>query len=63
MRAEEGRMQDGWLPMPGSWEEAVLDWNEQIEATFRRQQEGAGGENGTVRPLWFEFEAGRMVRR
>ena len=61
---EDGHVhQEGWLPLPGSWEEAVLTWNEQIEASFRRQQEAAPGRNGTIRPLWLEIEASRGVRR
>lgn len=28
----------GWDPLRGSWEEAVLSWNEQVEATFRRKR-------------------------
>ncbi|GEM_PF-1637043 len=27
----------GWLPLQGSYEEAVLSWYEQIESSFRRR--------------------------
>lgn len=30
--------QAGWFPLRGSWEEAVVTWNEQVEATFRRKR-------------------------
>jgi hypothetical protein len=33
-RATEG----GWFPLRGSYEEAVLSWYEQIEASFRRRE-------------------------
>jgi len=32
----------GWFPLRGSWEEAVLSWNEQVEATFRRKRADSG---------------------
>ena len=28
----------GWFPLRGSWEEAVLSWNEQIDIALRRQR-------------------------
>ena len=28
----------GWFPLRGSWEEAVLSWNEQVDQALRRQQ-------------------------
>ena len=30
--------QVGWFPLRGSWEEAVLSWNEQVEISFRRRE-------------------------
>ena len=30
--------QEGWLPRAGSWEEAVLTWQEQVERVFRHQR-------------------------
>ncbi len=36
---EKGRVTDnGWFPQRGSYEEAVLSWYEQIEASFRRRE-------------------------
>jgi hypothetical protein len=37
MRNRRG-MQAGWQPVEGSYEEAVLSWQEQIELTFRRRE-------------------------
>jgi len=31
----------GWFPLRGSWEEAVLSWNEQVDMALRRRK-GAG---------------------
>ena len=28
-----------WLPLRGSWEESVLTWNEQVDLSFRRQEQ------------------------
>ena len=28
----------GWFPLRGSWEEAVLSWNEQIDIALRRRR-------------------------
>jgi hypothetical protein len=35
-----GTKQVGWFPLRGSWEEAVLSWNEQIDLALRRQRVG-----------------------
>jgi len=36
---EKGRVTEGgWFPLRGSYEEAVLSWYEQIEASFRRRE-------------------------
>ena len=36
---EKGRATEGgWFPLRGSYEEAVLSWYEQIEASFRRRE-------------------------
>lgn len=35
---EEGRLRSRWQPLPGSWEEAVLSWPEQVESAFRRRR-------------------------
>jgi hypothetical protein len=36
---EKGRATEGgWFPLRGSYEEAVLSWHEQIEASFRRRE-------------------------
>lgn len=36
---EKGRATEGgWFPLRGSYEEAVLNWYEQIEASFRRRE-------------------------
>jgi len=41
----EGRTRDEeWVPRPGSYEESVLSWQEQIDAAFRRR---AGNDNGS----------------
>ena len=32
--------QAGWYPLRGSWEESVLTWNEQVDSSFRRQEQG-----------------------
>ena len=32
----------GWFPLRGSWEEAVVSWNEQVETTFRRKRADSG---------------------
>ena len=29
---------EGWLPLQGSYEEAVLSWYEQIDLSFRRRE-------------------------
>ena len=39
----------GWFPLRGSWEEAVLSWNEQIESSFRRRE--LGSVRGPVRSV------------
>jgi hypothetical protein len=31
--------QAGWYPLRGSWEESVLTWNEQVDLSFRRQDQ------------------------
>ena len=38
-RTREGEV--GWFPAKGSYEEAVLSWQEQIEMSFRRRELGA----------------------
>jgi len=30
--------QEGWFPRAGSWEEAVLTWQEQIERAFTHER-------------------------
>ncbi len=36
---EKGRSIDtGWLPLRDSYEEAVLNWYEQVENSFRRRE-------------------------
>ena len=35
------RSEVGWFPAKGSYEEAVLSWQEQIEMSFRRRELGA----------------------
>ncbi len=36
---EKGRsIETGWLPLRDSYEEAVLNWYEQIENSFRRHE-------------------------
>ena len=36
---DKGRVRDeGWLPLQGSYEEAVLSWYEQIDLSFRRRE-------------------------
>ena len=38
----------GWFPLRGSWEEAVLSWNEQVDKSFRlRNTSGAQGRKGS----------------
>ena len=37
-RTREGEV--GWFPAKGSYEEAVLSWQEQIEMSFRRRELG-----------------------
>ncbi len=45
----KGRTTDeGWLPHPGSYEESVLNWHEQIDEAFRRRE---GGGNGSGRRM------------
>ena len=47
----------GWVPLRGSWEEAVLSWNEQVEKSFRMRKasttaqgrKGSNGERARVR--------------
>lgn len=34
----EEKRQGIWPPREGSWEEAVLTWSEQVEASFRRRE-------------------------
>jgi hypothetical protein len=37
---EKGRsIETGWLPLRDSYEEAVLNWYEQVENSFRRREE------------------------
>jgi len=33
----QGRMEVGWSPLQGSYEEAVLSWYEQVDMSFRRR--------------------------
>jgi len=36
---DKGRVrEEGWLPLQGSYEEAVLSWYEQIDLSFRRRE-------------------------
>lgn len=38
--SEKGRsIETGWLPLRDSYEEAVLNWYEQVENSFRRREE------------------------
>ena len=37
----------GWYPLRGSWEEAVLSWNEQVEKSFRMRKINAQGRKGS----------------
>jgi hypothetical protein len=37
---EKGRsIETGWLPLRDSYEEAVLNWYEQVENSFRRREQ------------------------
>jgi hypothetical protein len=48
--------QASWAPLSGSYEEAVLSWHEQVNASFRREPRSAGntgdqgGQPGPQRP-------------
>jgi hypothetical protein len=35
---DERSVQTGWVPRVGSYEEAVLSWHEQVEASFRQRE-------------------------
>ena len=35
----EQTLQLGWHPLTGSWEEAVVDWHEQVTTAFQRRKE------------------------
>jgi hypothetical protein len=48
-----------WLPQRGSYEEAVLSWDEQVEAAFRRRI--PGGPTRRDRPG--AASVGRAIRR
>ena len=39
----EHNTREGWFPLRGSWEEAVLSWNEQVEISFRRREARMNG--------------------
>jgi hypothetical protein len=39
---ERYEVREGWFPLRGSWEEAVLSWNEQVENSFRRREARLG---------------------
>jgi len=52
---ERQEIREGWFPLRGSWEEAVLSWNEQVEISFRRRESRAGG--------WEEAPSLRQERR
>lgn len=38
----EKSSRDGWAPLQGSWEEAVLSWHEQVQTAFRRKSRPHG---------------------
>ena len=38
----EKSSRDGWVPLQGSWEEAVLSWHEQVQTAFRRHRDAEG---------------------
>ncbi len=58
-----GRTADvGWLPLRDSYEEAVLNWYEQVETSFRRRRldnRRLRGEQGVQREV--RVEAGQAV--
>ncbi len=43
-RQELSTRTEGWFPLRGSWEEAVLSWNEQVEISFRRREQSGWGD-------------------
>jgi hypothetical protein len=43
-------IEEGWQPLRGSWEEAVLSWYEQVETSFRSAKRAkAQEESGAAR--------------
>jgi len=40
MREDSRRTEMGWVPRQDSYEEAVLNWYEQVESSFRRRRLG-----------------------
>jgi len=48
-RREQSSRGAAWVPRPGSYEEAVLTWFEQLERAFQKYE--AGGRTGTRRDL------------
>ena len=62
MRNNGRTSQVGWLPLKGSYEEAVLDWYEQIETSFRRRRlELRRAETEPVAPREVVVDAGQVV--
>lgn len=60
----------GWRPRAGSWEEAVLEWQEQVERSFRRHDlarrengSGADGVVGEADPALVGWQARLVGRR
>jgi hypothetical protein len=41
MREDSRRTEIGWAPRQDSYEEAVLNWYEQVESSFRRRRLGS----------------------
>jgi hypothetical protein len=47
--AERLVVEDGWVPMEGSYEEAVLSWHAQWDRVFSRRAAGADKERHAER--------------
>jgi len=46
---DEREVQAGWVARVGSYEEAVLSWHEQVEASFRQRNVSAGKRRAPAR--------------
>jgi len=49
----------GWVPLAGSYEEAVLSWHEQVDASFRQREALAARRRGPTHDG--RFSIGRAV--